>query len=120
VLLWHTTRQAQGNNCNPHRQLSYRIARTFSYGNSAGDLAATKQMASTPCYFHVEQILCSSILAAADPLRLTVMPSCWTTCLHEQPTWSARRSAGRLLVKLCIEVCICFYRTFWIRLSLFF
>jgi hypothetical protein len=48
------------------------------------------------------------------------MPSCWTACLHGQPTWSTRRSAGRLLVKLCIEVCYCFYRTFRIRLSSFF
>jgi hypothetical protein len=37
----------------------------------------------------------------------------------QQPTWSTERPAGRLLVKFCIEVCCCFYRSFRIRLHQF-
>jgi hypothetical protein len=56
---------------------------------------------------------------SALQVRLTVIPSRWTASLHGQPTWSTRRSAGRHLVKLCIEVCCCFYRAFRIRLNQF-
>jgi hypothetical protein len=65
------------------------------------------------------QWLAVATVSAYLEVRLAVMPSCWTACLHGQPTWSTRRSAGRLLVKLCIEVCCCFYRAFWIRLNQF-
>jgi hypothetical protein len=45
-------------------------------------------------------------------VRLTVVLSCWTACLHGQPTRITRKTAALFLVKLCFEVCCCFYLEF--------
>jgi hypothetical protein len=67
------------------------------------------QMFSLWRYVVVGSTVVAAVLTpSTDPftqVRLTVMPACWTACLHGQPTLKYQESwSGPLLVKHCIAV----------------
>jgi hypothetical protein len=61
---------------------------------------------------HPAHVHCNSadyVMLLARETRMLYLLAC--SFRPYRYTWSTRGSAGRLLVKLCIEVCVCFHRS---------